>query len=85
MVARAGDAASFLFYNSQGYCLVDSDVGPIWTPCTFDDTFEGLSAETPNACEQHWWIQMARSKVDKGWMIVNPDLVERVVPSGEAR
>ena len=84
-VAKAGDPASFLFYNSQGYCMVDTDVGPAWTPCTFDDTFEGLSPETPNACEQHWWIQVARSRVDKGWMIVNPDVVERVVPPDEAR
>jgi len=85
IVAKAGDPASFLFYNSQGYCMVDTDAGPAWTPCTFDDTFDGLSAETPNACEQRWWIQMARSKADKGWMIVNPDMVERVVPADEAR
>ena len=57
-VAKAGEPASFLFYNSQGYCMVDTDVGPAWTPCTFDDTFEGLSPEAPNACEQHWWIQV---------------------------
>jgi len=86
LVAKAGEPASFLFYNSRGHCMVDTQVGPAWTPCTFDDTFEGLSAGSPNACEQRWWIQMQRSKVDKGWMIVNPELIERVGPiPAEAR
>jgi hypothetical protein len=66
---------------------VETRDGPGWTPCTFEDTFEGLSAENANACEQYWWIQMQRSKVDKGWMVVNPELVERLgpPPPGEAR
>jgi len=86
LVAKAGDPVSFLFYNSRGQCMVESGDGPSWTPCTFEDTFEGLSAENANACEQHWWIQMQRSKVDRGWMTVNPALVERVgPPPGEAR
>ncbi len=86
LVAKAGEPASFLFYNSQGYCMVGTDEGPTWTPCTLEDTFEGLSAEHPNACQQNWWIQMQRSKADRGWMIVNPDLTERWrPPPDEAR
>lgn len=78
LVAKAGDPASFLFYNSEGYCLVQTEVGPGWTPCTWDDTFEGLNPDDPNACEQHWWIEIARSRVDRGWMIVNQEVVQRV-------
>jgi hypothetical protein len=81
LVAKAGEPAGFLFYNSRGHCMVATDDGPSWTPCTFEDTFEGLNAENPNACEQNWWIQMQRSKVDKGWMIVNPKVVERIGPA----
>ena len=78
LVAKAGEPASFLFYNSEGYCMVNTDDGPGWTQCTLDDTFEGLSAEKPQACQQNWWVQIERSRVDKGWMIVNPTLTKRV-------
>ena len=84
VVAKQGELASFLFYNSQGFCMVDTSNGPAWTPCTLEDTFEGLSPETPNACGQNWWVQVQRSKVDKGWMVVNPSHVRRVatLPDG---
>jgi hypothetical protein len=84
LVAKAGEPASFLFYNSRGNCMVDSEDGPGWIPCSLDDTFEGLSAERPNACEQQWWVQMERSKVARGWMTVRPDRVERVGPPLDA-
>ena len=86
LVTKAGEPASFLFYNSRGQCMVQADGGPSWTPCTFEDTFEGLSADDANACEQTWWIQVQRNKVDRGWLIVNPQLTESVgPPPGEAR
>ena len=83
-IAKAGEPVSFLFYNSRGHCMVDTDDGPAWIPCTLDDTFEGLSAERPFACEQQWWIQTQRSRADKGWMVVRPDRVERVGPPLDA-
>jgi len=85
-VAKQGEVASFLFYNSEGFCMVDTTNGPAWTPCTLEDTFEGLSPEMPYACEQIWWVQVQRSRVDKGWMIVSPNRVQRVAtPPAEAR
>jgi len=84
LVAKAGEPASFLFYNSRGHCMVDSEDGPGWIPCSLEDTFEGLSAERPHACQQQWWIQMERSKVARGWMKVSPDRVERVGPPLDA-
>ncbi len=78
LVAKEGEVASFLFYNSEGFCIVSTSEGPAWTPCTLDDTFEGLSAATPYACAQNWWVQVQRNKIDKGWMIVNPSHVQRV-------
>ena len=80
LIAKAGEPASFLFYNSRGQCMVDGENGPGWVPCSLDDTFEGLSAENPYACGQRWWVQTQRSKVDRGWMVVSPDRVERVGP-----
>ncbi len=84
LVAKAGEPASFLFYNSEGFCMVNTDDGPGWTKCTLDDTFEGLSAEKSDACQQNWWVQVQRSKVDKGWMIVNPTLTRRVTGPPDA-
>ena len=84
LVAKAGEPASFLFYNSEGFCMVNTQDGPGWTQCTLDDTFEGLSAEKPHACAQNWWVQVERSKVDKGWMIVNPTLSQRVAGPPDA-
>lgn len=75
-----GEVGSFLFYNSRGMCMVGTDEGPGWTPCTLDDAFEGLSAEQPDACEQVWWVKVRKSKVDRGWMPVVPELTERVPP-----
>lgn len=86
LVAREGEPASFLFYNSEGFCMVQTDDGPAWTACTLNDTFEGLSAEAPYACSQSWWVRIQRSKVDRGWMLVNPTVVQRVgILPGEAK
>ncbi|MGB5366915.1 MAG: hypothetical protein WBN14_11660 [Polyangiales bacterium] len=81
-----GEVGSFLFYNSRGMCMVGTEEGPAWTPCTLDDAFEGLSEEQPQACEQVWWVKVRKSKVDRGWMPVVPGLTERVPPpSGAAK
>ena len=82
-VAR-GEVGSFLFYNSRGMCMVGTQEGPGWTPCTLDDAFEGLSEHEPAACEQFWWVKVRKSKVAKGWMVVAPELMERVTPSTDA-
>ena len=78
LAVAQGEVGSFLFYNSRGMCMVDTQAGPGWTPCTLDDAFEGLSAEDPAACEQLWWVKVRKSKVDQGWMVVEPGLMERV-------
>jgi hypothetical protein len=78
--ATRGKVSSFLFYNSRGMCMVDTEQGPGWTPCTLDDAFEGLSAEHPFACEQIWWVKVRKSKTDQGWMPVAPELMDRVPP-----
>jgi hypothetical protein len=84
--AKKGEVGSFLFYNSRGMCLIGFEKGAGWTSCTLDDAFEGLSAEDPHPCEQEWWVELKRSKVDKGWTLVYPDLMERVPPTpAEAR
>ena len=80
LAVREGEVGSFLFYNSRGLCMVGTEDGPGWTPCTLDDTFEGLSEEHPAACEQVWWVKVRKSKVDQGWMPVRPGLMERVAP-----
>lgn len=80
LVATEGEVASFLFYNSRGLCMVGTDEGPAWTPCTLDDTFEGLSEENPHPCEQQWWVEVQRRKLDKGWMLVDLALMDRAPP-----
>ncbi|MBW1907801.1 MAG: hypothetical protein JRJ24_21455 [Deltaproteobacteria bacterium] len=75
-----GAVGSFLFYNSRGMCMVGTEHGPGWTPCTLDDAFEGLSEERSAACEQVWWVKVRKSKVAQGWMPVDPGLMERVAP-----
>ncbi|MGB9338101.1 MAG: hypothetical protein WCB63_02640 [Polyangiales bacterium] len=79
-----GEVGSFLFYNSRGMCMVETEQGPGWTPCTLDDAFEGLNGEDPHACEQVWWVKVRKSKVDQGWMPVMPGFIERVPPSTDA-
>lgn len=78
LAAARGELGSFLFYNSRGRCMLGTPDGPGWTPCTLDDAFEGLSEENPEACEQFWWVKVRKSKVDQGWMVVEPGLMERV-------
>ncbi|MGB5547762.1 MAG: hypothetical protein WBM74_14410, partial [Polyangiales bacterium] len=65
-------------------CMVETEQGPGWTPCTLDDAFEGLNEEDPQACEQVWWVKVRKSKVDQGWMPVMPGFIERVPPSTDA-
>lgn len=84
LAAAEGQPGSFLFYNSRGMCLVGTEQGPGWTPCTLDDAFEGLSAEHPFACEQVWWVKIRRSKVDQGWLPFDPALMERVPATTDA-
>jgi hypothetical protein len=78
--AKEGEVGSFFFYNSRGMCMVGTEQGPGWTPCTLDDAFEGLSAEHPFACEQVWWVKVRKSKVHQGWMPVMPELMNRLAP-----
>ncbi|UCF47865.1 MAG: hypothetical protein JSU89_11930 [Myxococcales bacterium] len=82
--AAKGEVGSFLFYNSQGLCMVGTESGPGWTQCTLDDAFEGLDAEHPFACEQVWWVKVRKSKLAQGWMPVEPGLMERVPPPADA-
>jgi hypothetical protein len=85
LATAQGEVGSFLFYNSRGACMIGTDEGPGWTPCTLDDAFEGLSEEDPAACEEFWWVKVRKSKVNQGWMVVAPGLVERVPRTGEAK
>ncbi|MDH3726270.1 MAG: hypothetical protein OER77_01965 [Myxococcales bacterium] len=78
--ASAGDVTSFLFYNSRGYCMIQTDDGPAWTKCSLDGSFEGVSADQPFACDQTWWIKVRKSKVDKGWMPFEDAFMARVPP-----
>ena len=80
----AGDVTSFLFYNSRGYCMIQTADGPAWTKCALDGSFEGVSAEHPFACEQTWWIKVRKSKVDKGWMPFEDAFMVRVPPQDDA-
>jgi len=82
--AAQGEVGSFLFYNSRGLCMVGTEQGPGWTPCTLDDAFEGLSEEHPFACEQVWWVKVRKSKVNQGWMPVDLAFMERVPPPTDA-
>ena len=82
--AKKGERGTFLFYNSRGMCMVGTDGGPGWTPCTLDDAFEGLSEEHPDACELIWWVKVRKSKVNQGWMPVDLDLMKRVAPPTDA-
>jgi hypothetical protein len=84
LAVAQGEIGSFLFYNSRGMCMVGTEEGPGWTPCTLDDAFEGLSAEQPDACEQVWWVKVRKSRVDQGWMPVLPNFMERVPPPTDA-
>ena len=84
LAAAAGEVGSFLFYNSRGMCMVGTEEGPGWTPCTLDDAFEGLSEDQPNACEQVWWVKVRKSKLSQGWMPVDLRLMERVPPPSDA-
>ncbi|MBW2588016.1 MAG: hypothetical protein JRD92_13885 [Deltaproteobacteria bacterium] len=80
LAVTQGAVGSFLFYNSRGMCMVGTEHGPGWTPCTLDDAFEGLSEERSAACEQVWWVKVRKGRVDQGWMPVDPGLMERVAP-----
>ena len=82
--AKKGELGTFLFYNSRGMCMVGTDEGPGWTPCTLDDAFEGLSEEHPAACEVIWWVKVRKSKIDQGWMPVDLNLMKRVAPPTDA-
>jgi hypothetical protein len=84
LAVAKGELGSFLFYNSKGQCMVGTEEGPGWTPCTLDDAFEGLSEEQSEACEQIWWVKVRKSKVNQGWMPVPPGFVERVAPPADA-
>ena len=77
LAVAEGAVGNFLFYNSRGLCMVGTESGPGWTPCTLDDAFEGLTAEHPHACEQVWWVKVRKSKVDQGWMPFEPAFMER--------
>jgi hypothetical protein len=81
LVAKAGEVASFLLYNSRGLCMVGTDDGPVWMPCDPAETFEGLSEANLRPCEEHWWVKVQRRKLDKGWMLVDLALMERVPPA----
>ena len=83
LAAKQGELGSFLFYNSRGLCMVGTEDGPGWTPCSLEDTFEGLSTEDPHPCAQQWWVKVQKSRVDKGWMVVDESVMERV-PSPDA-
>ncbi len=80
LAVAKGEVGSFLFYNSRGMCMVGTEQGPGWTPCSLGDAFNGLSEEQPEACEQVWWVKVRKSKVDQGWMPVIPGFTERVPP-----
>lgn len=84
LAVRKGELGRFLFYNSRGMCMVGTDEGPGWTPCTLDDAFEGLSEEQPAACEVIWWVKVRKSRIDQGWMPVDLSLMSRVAPSTDA-
>jgi hypothetical protein len=84
LAVAQGQVGSFLFYNSRGMCMVGTEQGPGWTPCTLDDAFEGLSEEHAAACKQVWWVKVRKSRVDQGWMPVMPGLMERVAPPTDA-
>lgn len=83
LAAAKGELGSFLFYNSRGMCMLDTEQGPGWTPCTLDDAFEGLSADDPFACEQVWWVKIVRSKADQGWMPFDSALMERAASAND--
>ena len=84
LAVAQGEVGSFLFYNSRGMCMLGTQEGPGWTPCTLDDAFEGLSEDDPAACEQFWWVKVRKSKIHHGWMVVAPGLMERVPPTTDA-
>jgi hypothetical protein len=83
LAAAKGELGSFLFYNSRGMCLLETEQGPGWTACTLDDSFEGLSAEHPFACEQVWWVKVRKSRIEQGWIEFDASLMERVPPASD--
>ena len=85
LAAAKGEVGEFLFYNSRGLCLVGTEDGPGWTQCTLDDAFEGLSADNPDPCRQEWWVQAKRDNANKGWMVVDSSIMERLPPPDEAK
>ncbi len=83
-IAAAGEQVGFMFYNSRGNCMIATEDGPVWTECTLGVTFEEVTEEEPFACEQTWWIQVGKSRVDKGWMPFEDTLMTRVPASPNA-
>ncbi|MEM7139011.1 MAG: hypothetical protein AAF500_20730 [Myxococcota bacterium] len=86
-VASAGEEVDFMFYNSRGFCMVHTKAGAAWTPCELDETFVGVTAEEPFACEQVWWVKVSKGKVDTGWMPFDSEFMSREPPppAAEAR
>lgn len=74
----AGEVANFLFYNSRGSCMILTDGKPAWAPCTLEGSFEGVSADAPFACDQSWWVNVRRSRSDRGWMPFDEALMDRI-------
>lgn len=79
-VASTGETVDFLFYNSRDVCMIETPEGPAWTRCTLGETFEGVTADEPFACEQVWWVEVKKNKVDKGWMPFQDELMRRLPP-----
>ena len=79
-----GEDAYFLFYNSRGFCLIETEDGAAWTRCSLDGSFEGVSSEEPFACEQTWWVKVGKNRIDRGWMPFDEGLMMRVPPPGDA-
>lgn len=82
-VASKGDEVDFLFYNSKRACMIETAEGPAWTHCTLGTTFEDVTVDAPFACEQVWWMEVEKSRPDKGWMPFEESLMRRVGPPGD--
>ncbi|MEM8610123.1 MAG: hypothetical protein AAGF92_23745 [Myxococcota bacterium] len=83
-VASRGEQVGFLFYNSNDVCMVETEEGPAWTRCTLGQTFEGVTADDPFACEQVWWVKVKKSKTDQGWMPFDDALMVRLPAPDDA-